>query len=518
MSVKTPAVVEGKLLRASPSSIESHTRCPRRWWFKEVQGLSEGPDSPAIIIGNEGHARIEHYLKTGLDVLSDIERPAKIQGFIPDPSPDLEIETWGRAYADMLPVVMRLDLQHVRDGKFVVTDWKFKSNLRYAKDEHELRGDIQMGAYAMQALIKHPELTSVMVEHVNMQYRGGAKATRVQVEMYREDAEAVWEKVIAACGEMSATAAITEEKEVPTCSDPGTKESNCYAFHQECPFAAQCSAHPKGSMLMSLFDKIKARNGAIPPSGFPQTPVALPPPAVHVPVPVIPSVDPLPQYAAVLPPDAPKSAPVAPYRPPAPPAEASFSSMATLAVPPDVRDSLRGAVEAAEEAMGLREPAPVKRGRGRPPGSRNKNAPPSAPIVEEASPALKAATERAQGMMDRIAASTPVTPPIHADNASEGLVLFIDCRPDNGLCAPLDTYIHGQCITLAEASGVKDIRAVPKDNVLAFGAWKGYLAVLCKEDPPKGRFFVSSQTEINQVVIEALASHSGTLEVVRGTR
>ena len=50
--------------------------CPRRWWFRYVAGKPE-PETASKSKGKDFHTSIEHYLKTGEDVLSPEVRAGK---------------------------------------------------------------------------------------------------------------------------------------------------------------------------------------------------------------------------------------------------------------------------------------------------------------------------------------------------------------------------------------------------------------------------------------------------------
>src|SRR5262245_20336800 len=89
-----PAVADGKIRYLSVSSItafdeKSFGGCERRWWYRYIAKVKE-PPTKVQKLGTQVHAQIEHYLRTGEDVLGDLARSGA--RFLPRPGKDLYLE------------------------------------------------------------------------------------------------------------------------------------------------------------------------------------------------------------------------------------------------------------------------------------------------------------------------------------------------------------------------------------------------------------------------------------------
>jgi hypothetical protein len=161
---------------------------------------------------------------------------------------------------------------------------------------------------------------------------------------------------------------------------------------------------------------------------------------------------------AVLPPDAPLPKPVQPA--------------------PEVTPAAEQPAPVAEQ------PAPKRR--GRPPKAKPAPEQP-APAPEQPAPESKPAPESGPDLRE----------------------LFIDCIPTRGYARgrDLSTYAARMPAKVSEAGGVDDLRFAGSDSPLAFGKWKGALAMLVREElPPPGVYvaFGLAHSELLQVVVEAL--------------
>lgn len=203
-------IIDGVLQYESPSGIDTaDTRndggCLRKWFYRYVMHIRE-PSTAAQEIGTKGHGEIEHYLKTGEDVLGPIARRG--MHMIPEPGPDLLIE-WALAspppgtdmrprcttcktppatesavgcamcggevapplvdpkrshlWIDGIPIIGYLDLAHGRgtnkgtteivesrdpDGTIEVLDWKFSRDpAKWGKTEEQIARATPMLSY-----------------------------------------------------------------------------------------------------------------------------------------------------------------------------------------------------------------------------------------------------------------------------------------------------------------------------------------------------------------------------------
>jgi hypothetical protein len=168
-----PAVVDGRLIYVSPSSITKFDAsqfggCERRWYAKYVMGLEE-TTTAAQTSGKEEHSQLEHYLKTGDLTLGRIALSAR--RFIPLPGPGLLVEhsiepsltvLSGALPAAGVPIIGYIDLLNLR-GEYhdsvgvlraeslpdtvEILDWKTTSNPRFAKSGRDLLDTVQMVTY-----------------------------------------------------------------------------------------------------------------------------------------------------------------------------------------------------------------------------------------------------------------------------------------------------------------------------------------------------------------------------------
>lgn len=89
-----PVIVEGRIRYLSVSQLEAYDSevyggCARRWHFRYVQGVKE-KKRVFQELGSKVHEQIEHYLRTGEDVLGELARAGK--RFMPRPGSDLLLE------------------------------------------------------------------------------------------------------------------------------------------------------------------------------------------------------------------------------------------------------------------------------------------------------------------------------------------------------------------------------------------------------------------------------------------
>lgn len=300
-----PSILDGELQYASPSSLDlGDTRteggCLRKWYFERVE-KRKPPQGTGQATGTACHAEIEHYLKTGEDVLGTIVRRGK--HMIPEPGRDLRVEwalcepppgydptpqcpTCGarsplplvarpcthpaEAYKAPpidprrspvhiagVPVIGYLDLAHARGtnqgaddireaydppGTVEVLDWKFLADPeRYAKSHDAV-------ASATPMLIYGRALATVLgneVEHARLSH--GYFGTRERVAFKRgrrvslDVIDQRLEPVATVMRDIVDVARQTSADDVP-----GNTRA-CHAF-RGCPHREYCSAGQRGSL------------------------------------------------------------------------------------------------------------------------------------------------------------------------------------------------------------------------------------------------------------------------------
>lgn len=517
----------GELSRVSVSQIATFDAtqdggCPAKWWFDKVAGKPP-PQFKAQTVGVEIHGQIEHYLKTGEDVLGPVARAGK--HLIPARDERLKIEYEFKSYLSRagVSILGYMDLVnptgfHVDEqgphadpaGTVEVLDWKTTSNIdKWAKSGAALLRTIQMPVYGSVVAAMHPAAEHVRLSHVYFQTSGRASAEKRSTLVPLTTINDRLTTIEATVSEMKQVAREGDINKVP-------KNFNACSSYGGCPYQSECP-RPKEVTLaaifgkgdaMSLLDKIKKNAAPAPaPEAAPAppapvatpvlglgggnllakikssapAPVAAPPPDLAVKVPASAPVESAPIPTGVLPPDAPKSGESGPTHEPLPGEESP----------------------APEVPAAVAEAAPAKRGRGRPrktaPAADVAPATPSAPyaVVEEIDVESRTITYR-----------TNVAP----------FTLYLDALPVRGQHAEdLAPLISGWCSALCERYEAADVRCAPADSPLGFGKWKGALAGMAKELGPKsGAWFLVGlkESELKAVVAEALESRAAV--VVRG--
>lgn len=184
---KQPSVVDGKLMRTSVSALQKAAGCLRQYWYKYNSDLPDKPEGAGARLGKESHARIQHFLETGENVLSRLERIGLEKGYIPQPHPQLVVEgEFTHLKAVDVDMVGYVDLEDPRDpAHIIVTDWKFKADLsKYMATKEQLtdpyaEAGIQMIGYAEAMRLKHPQASQVTLRHVNFQTQGRLEVVEV---------------------------------------------------------------------------------------------------------------------------------------------------------------------------------------------------------------------------------------------------------------------------------------------------------------------------------------------------
>ena len=190
-----PAVVNGVPLYTSPSALQKFNTCQRQWFYRYVLRLPDKPPSKGQQRGKEGHARIEHFLRTGQDVLDPLETVGRVTGHIPVPGVGLLVEqAMGGAFplvVDGLPLIGRIDVVNLRaaeTGLVEVTDWKFKRDLgQYGATAAELcdpaaDAGIQMVSYA-EWVRRYTNARRIRLRHVTFQTQGRRNVEEVATEV-----------------------------------------------------------------------------------------------------------------------------------------------------------------------------------------------------------------------------------------------------------------------------------------------------------------------------------------------
>ena len=342
------SVENGVINTLSPSMINKFDSaapfgCERRWWFRYVKGLPEAQTGNQEL-GEKLHALLE--ARIGKRELSMVIPPEDDAYGLYLAGEPMVREIEKRTILSVEASLLNFTLDGTKCQGFVdvvtsdgIIDWKTSSDIRrYGKSAADLATDTQMVIYA---LAMHPDLATVKLAHGQFQTKGNKRTDFVEVEVTQAHLASHRDKVIVPLIQKMKSAA--SEKEV---SKLERNPKSCF----NCPHKTYC---PGETTVMSFFKKLN------------------PAPAVEA--------APAPVVQPVLPPDAPKSEPALAAKP-----VEGFSPIPAprrqlIAEPAEIAKALDEAekeIEAAapseiQKAVVTEAEAP-KRGRGRPPGAKNK--------------------------------------------------------------------------------------------------------------------------------------------------
>jgi hypothetical protein len=267
-------VVFGNVLRyVSASSIASFDPqqeggCHRRFWWEKIAG-KKPPETSWQTKGVDVHGEVEHYIKTGENVLGVVARSA--MHFLPHPGDDLLVEAhfgqWELALAARdaliagkpgapsrfvtsfhnIPLMGQMDLRH-RRGEWLddhglllkdppntaeIVDWKTTSDVpQWAKTAEGLTRTVQMPLYAKATTFVWPDLEFVRLSHGYMGTKR-REAKKVSILMDRQQIDRRVEEIGVIVGAMIQVARETDVLKV----EPNLVA--CDAF-RGCPHAAYC--------------------------------------------------------------------------------------------------------------------------------------------------------------------------------------------------------------------------------------------------------------------------------------
>ena len=331
--------------------------CERRAYFKYVMGLPE-PTTGNQSLGTALHAVVEGRLQTG-------HIPQWGKEFAAPCSQEVWHQAMGLYLAGERMVeevaarnILKTEeplnsffVEGVKVKGFVdvvtdtgIIDWKTSSDIRrYGKTAEQLMNDTQMLIYAK---AEHPDKELVSLAHGQFQTRGRAQSNFVEVHVTQKHIDKQFDNVI-----IPLVKRIKEVVAMPSVETAAPDRKKCF----NCAFRTQCPNDEGVDAMASFFSKLK--------SGTPKTEAET--------VELLEA-----SIAAIKPPDAPESEDKGTLPPP-------VRRMKIVDVEPMVEIKAEEPVKVeppvVEEAVAP-TPAPTvpespaaKRGRGRPPGAKNKN-------------------------------------------------------------------------------------------------------------------------------------------------
>lgn len=223
--------------------------CPRRWWFRYVAGKPE-PETASKSKGKDFHTSIEHYLKTGEDVLSPEVRAGKhlirrgerqyVEVQVPDRVFRLQLDFAGVYLSGRIDLLdcgtTHLDGEgaEVSEDVIEVLDWKTTSSIAaYGKSGAALLTDPQMVGYGLAVLNADKYADRVRLSHVYFQTRGQKLASKRTIVATRDHLEGEHRRLTAVVNDMRAIAQISDVSEVP-------KNLLACSAYGGCPHASYC--------------------------------------------------------------------------------------------------------------------------------------------------------------------------------------------------------------------------------------------------------------------------------------
>lgn len=342
-----------ELFKVSPSSlttfdVDTGFGCKRRWWFKYVMKLPDPPGEGALL-GDKLHKRIESG-PIGFPNADPMLAPAaEYINEVHAGGWHLEVAIDDNKLLPGLRLVGRIDA--LNPEKRTIRDWKTMKTLQYAKPSMMLQKDMQMNLYAAAVA---DEGEDIIIEHVSITTQAPYQALRTFATSTPETRAVLLDKALALADGM------LQYKSISDVNETEADRSKC----RFCAFKSNCPTGEKTVNLLSTILGAKTPSVVVPTPAAPVVPTGILPPEVKaepfqaVPPPrSTPPMPSLPKKARKL-----EIQDVAPE--PAPPPPVEPVKLLNVEPEPDREAWGNAAAEVAE--------AP-KRGRGRPPGAKNKS-------------------------------------------------------------------------------------------------------------------------------------------------
>lgn len=360
------------IIKTSASAIESFDDsspfgCQRRWFFKSVLKVPE-PPRDNLTLGTNLHTAIENFLIKGApgEMKPEVQRlfhaikPEVIrvrdEGFLALEHPiDFLM-------APDVRIVGRIDVLR-KNGPL---DWKTSSNVgQYAPTPYKLARSTQMLTYSewQEKTVYAGTSSPAQVTHVYVQTKGTPVTQRIDAVMTPTLLTEGISRIISIAREMKAAQSLPHSPE--GANDLRPDRSKCRAnTKMPCPYLNICPVEK--AAMSSALDRLKARLNTAP---MPSAQKA-----------VVDAVKAMP-VQSIVPPDAPAPAPVEKFMAVPPPRSESVpppkERPLTIQEPtPEVLPAISASVATVDASpattAATTEVAVPKRGRGRPPGAKNK--------------------------------------------------------------------------------------------------------------------------------------------------
>jgi hypothetical protein len=261
-----------KFEHVSPSQIETWLGCQRDWYFVYPMGFRK-PPTASTLLGTGCHTVSENVILETLDADGRVEdlsvrrdgkdghraivRPAlstllDLRERVRAGTGRVEL-SMKRKLRNGLDLIGRIDFIDIADEPLVV-DHKTSSDLKYAKTEEELRTNIQMLAYAYEAVCLKPLAQGVRVAHNVMLTRGAPTARYTDVVIPRQEIHAGWTRIQDISDKMIETSKLASPADVPPTESACNNFGGC--FHRD--RCAAIKAAKSGQPAPSPYDGINS--------------------------------------------------------------------------------------------------------------------------------------------------------------------------------------------------------------------------------------------------------------------
>jgi hypothetical protein len=337
----------------SPSQIETWLGCNRQWYWQYPMGI-KSPPTASTLLGSACHTIAEDFIqeqngedlsvkRDGKDHYRAVVRPAmatlRMLGDLHKSGLGHVERSMKRKLRNGLDLIGRIDFLSLPEtDNPLVVDHKTSSNLKYAKTEEEMATNIQMLAYAYEAVCLKPLAKGVRVAHNVMLTRGAPAARYTDVFIPTKDIHAGWTLIQNISDQMIETSKIASPADVPPNLSACDRFGGC--FHRDRCAAIKNAQNPNASP----YDGIDAASATSQENNVTTLPASIlaklgvkipnttPVPAVGGVAPAAPARPALPAaLAGLLPPEAPMS-----------PRDAKVQAAAIVAAAP-VAPALEGA-------------------------------------------------------------------------------------------------------------------------------------------------------------------------------
>lgn len=294
-----PSIVDGKIARLSVSQLgrfnpNEYGGCQAKWFYKYIHKIPDPPKA-AQSFGIDGHKRFEDFYSTpGLDIFKHfLPHDRAALGLLPKPADDVKPEVQlTKLELLRIPFQGSKDLLQVTDTEVKVFDYKYQKQIREFKEPNA-----QVWGYLQDEVLKYErDFYSFTHVHISSDLTKTPKAKAFTKRFAAREVERNWLQYGTLVKEMQDVAAEPDINKVPV------NEKACFAYGP-CPYLAICHKNNKKEQeLMSFLDTLssitKEESSAV---KIPEVPGILPPDAPVETKPGVPLGEDLPEARVTAP-------------------------------------------------------------------------------------------------------------------------------------------------------------------------------------------------------------------------